>query len=91
MYKNRQNRYKKTIIVGTTDSDVILKLADRVYVLDDGKIVYWGNKYKVLKNDYVDKPKLIKFSLMALEKKNINIGFRDDISDLMKDVYRNVK
>ena len=91
LLKMMKNRYKKTIIVGTTDSDVILKLADRVYVLDDGKIVYWGNKYKILKSDYVDKPKLIKFSLMALEKKNINIGFRDDISDLMKDVYRNVK
>ena len=30
LLKMMKNRYKKTIIVGTTDSDVILKLADRV-------------------------------------------------------------
>ena len=86
-----KNRYKKTIIIGTLDSDLILKLADKVYVLDDGKIVMSGNKYKVLSSDLVNKPKLIEFSLMVKNEKNINIGFRDDISDLMKDVYRNVK
>ena len=86
-----KNRYKKTIIIGTLDSNLILKLADKVYVLDDGKIVMSGNKYKVLSSDLVNKPKLIEFSLMVKNEKNINIGFRDDISDLMKDVYRNVK
>ncbi len=91
LLKMMKNRYKKTIIIGTLDSDLILKLADKVYVLDDGKIVMSGNKYKVLSSDLVNKPKLIKFSLMVKNEKNINIGFRDDISDLMKDVYRNVK
>lgn len=91
LLKMMKNRYKKTIIIGTLDSNLILKLADKVYVLDDGKIVMSGNKYKVLSSDLVNKPKLIEFSLMVKNEKNINIGFRDDISDLMKDVYRNVK
>ena len=91
LLKMMKNRYKKTIIIGTLDSDLILKLADKVYVLDDGKIVMSGNKYKVLSSDLVNKPKLIEFSLMVKNEKNKNIGFRDDISDLMKDVYRNVK
>lgn len=91
LLKMMKNRYKKTIIIGTIDSDFILKIADKVYVLDDGKIISSGNKYKILKSDLVKQPKLIEFSLMVKDIKNINIGFRDDISDLMKDVYRNVK
>ena len=91
LLKMMKNRYKKTIIIGTVDSDAILKLADKVYVLDNGKIISSGNKYKVLKSGLVRVPKLMEFSLLVKDKKNINLGFRDDISDLMKDVYRNVK
>ncbi len=90
-----KNRYKKTIIIVSNDTDLLLQIADYVILLDKGKIVLDGNKYDVFKEDLekygLKRPKIIEFEQMVLEKKNIKIGYRDDINDLMKDVYRYVK
>ena len=90
-----KTRYKKTIIIVSNDTDFLLRLVDHVILLDKGKIVYDGNKYEVFKQDLekfgLKRPKIIEFEQMVLEKKNIKIGYRDDINDLMKDVYRYVK
>ena len=90
-----KTRYKKTIIIVSNDTDFLLQLVDHVILLDKGKIVYDGNKYEVFKQDLekfgLKRPKIIEFEQMVLEKKNIKIGYRDDINDLMKDVYRYVK
>lgn len=90
-----KNRYNKTIIVVSNDTDLLLKISDHIILLDKGKIVLEGNKYDVFKQDILKyglkRPKIIEFEQMVLEKKNIKIGYRDDINDLMKDVYRYVK
>lgn len=90
-----KNRYKKTIIVVSNDIDLLLKISDHVILLDKGKIVLEGNKYDVFKQDIekysLKRPKIIEFEQLVLEKKGIKIGYRDDINDLMKDVYRYVK
>ena len=90
-----KNRYKKTIIVVSNDTDLLLKISDHVILLDKGKIVLEGNKYDVFKQDIekysLKRPKIVEFEQLVLEKKGIKIGYRDDINDLMKDVYRYVK
>ena len=90
-----KNRYKKTVIIVSNDTDLLLKIADHIVLLDKGKIIFDGNKYDVFKQDLekygLKRPKIIEFEQMVLEKKNIKIGYRDDINDLMKDVYRYVK
>ena len=90
-----KNRYKKTIIVVSNDADLLLKISDYVILLDKGKIVLEGNKYDFFKQDIskygLKRPKIIEFEQLVLEKKGIKIGYRDDINDLMKDVYRYVK
>lgn len=90
-----KNRYKKNIIVVSNDTDLLLKISDHVILLDKGKIVLEGNKYDVFKQDIekysLKRPKIIEFEQLVLEKKGIKIGYRDDINDLMKDVYRYVK
>lgn len=95
LLKMMKNRYKKTIIIGTSDSELVLKLADRVFVLYCGKVVLSGMKYKVFKNDLtqynISLPKTIYFTNLVKDLKGIDIGYRDDISDLMKDVYRYVR
>lgn len=90
-----KNRYKKTIIVVSNDTDLLLKISDNVILLDKGKIILEGNKYDVFKQNIskygLKRPKIIEFEQLVLEKKGIKIGYRDDINDLMKDVYRYVK
>ena len=90
-----KNRYKKTIIVVSNDTDLLLKISDNVILLDKGKIILEGNKYDVFKQDIskygLKRPKIIEFEQLVLEKKGIKICYRDDINDLMKDVYRYVK
>ncbi len=92
-----KTRYHKTIIIATHDVDTLHKIVDHIYVLSEGQMVLEGSKYDVFKQELelskygVSVPKIMAFSNLVLEKKNIKLGYRDDINDLIKDVYRNVK
>lgn len=90
-----KNRYNKTIIVITKDTELAHIISDEVVVLNEGKIVLQGNKYEVFTEDIskygLKKPKIIEFEQLVYKEKNIKLLYRDDINDLMKDVYRNVK
>ncbi|MDD3341339.1 MAG: energy-coupling factor ABC transporter ATP-binding protein [Bacilli bacterium] len=97
LFKQLKREYQKTIVITTKDTDSALELADYIYLLGDKKIQLEGTKYKVLKEEKtlykygVKIPDFIRFSNMVLENKGIKIGYRNDINDLIKDVYRYVK
>ena len=90
-------RYQKTIIVFSKDIDLVHELADYIYLIGDNKVIKEGEKYDVLSDKEVlnkynlSFPKLIWFSNLVYDKKKIKMGYRDDINDLMKDVYRYVR
>ena len=90
-------RYNKTVVLISHDIDLVHSISDYIYVISEGKIVLNGDKYSVFKQ--IDKlkeyglraPKLIEFSNLVLNKKGIKMGYRDEINDLIKDIYRYVK
>ena len=90
-------RYNKTIIILSKDVDLVHNLCDNVILINEGCIIKMGDKYdvftdeKTLKKCNLPIPKVIKFSKMVKEMKNIDLGYRDDINDLIKDIYRFVR
>lgn len=89
-------RNGKIIILSTNQSDFALKVSDFVYILQKGKIIGEGEKYQLLKKTLLLKkaglsaPKTISFSKKVERYKKIKIGYRDDINDLIKDIFRYV-
>ena len=87
----------KTIIIVSHDIDFIHKFVDYVYLLKNGKIYLEGNKYDVLSNEKAMSecglvvPNILHFSNLVYDKKGVKIGYRDELNDLIKDVYRYAK
>ncbi|NLL44392.1 MAG: ATP-binding cassette domain-containing protein [Mollicutes bacterium] len=95
--KMLKNKYNKTIIITTHDVDLLHQLADYIFVLHNKKVVMEGNKNDIfsrvdeLKKYDLPVPKIIEFANKVYIQKNIKMGYRDDINDLIKDIYRYVK
>ena len=93
--RNLKVRYGKTILISSNDVDFIHSVCDEVLLLNDKPIIM--DKYKlftngnIIKNSKIEIPKLIEISDLIYKKKNIKIGYRDDIKDLIKDIYRYAK
>ena len=87
----------KTIILVSHDINFIHKFVDYVYLIKNGKVFLEGNKYDVLSNEEAMSecglivPNILHFSNLVYEKKGVKIGYRDEINDLIKDVYRYAK
>lgn len=89
-----KNSYNKTIVIISNDVNFVHKISDYVYIVDNSNVISFGKKYDIftdfeLLDKYnIDIPMTIKFSKMVFDKKNKKIGYRDDINDLLKDIYR---
>jgi len=94
LVKMLKNRYHRTIVIATNDTDSGLKLADNIVILKEGVVVSKGDKYSVFKDakrtkkNMVLEPNTIAFENKVLDKKKVKLGYRDDINDLIKDIYR---
>ena len=95
LLKLLRDKYKKTIILITKDTDFCYQVTDKVFVIDRGRVVLTGDR-KSLENDKMltfydlETPNIVKF-INACNKKNKNITYTTNILDLIKEVYRNAK
>lgn len=92
-----EKRKGKTIVVSSTDSEFLLSIADSIIIIDDNKIYKEMNKYNFFCNKNLlnrlnlKVPNVIDFKLIAGQRKKIKLLYRDNINDLLKEIYRNVK
>jgi len=90
-------RENKIVIISSYNTNFLLEISDRLIVVDNKKIICDGNKFEVLSNEKIlDKinlkvPDVIQFINKVKELKNIKIGYRDNINDLIKDIFRYAK
>ena len=89
-------KYNKTIVITSIDTEFVLKLADYIYVIDKGKIIAHGEKYEVfnnkaLKDIDIHIPEIIEFQNKFFKKMKLSINYRDNVNDLIKDVYFNIE
>lgn len=92
LLKIMKHKYNKTIVILSNDTDFLLRLVDYIYVINNNKVLLHGNKYEVLKNSKLKKanihiPDIIKFQIEFEKKGKIKMEYRDNINDLIKDVY----
>lgn len=95
LIKLLKDKYNKTIILISKDTNLSYKVSDEIILLNKGSIVYAGNKSiledeKVLNNINVDIPEIVKFINIS-NKFDANLTYTSNILDLIKEVYRNAK
>lgn len=97
LFRLMKLKYNKTIIILTKDTDFAHAISDYVYIINKGEVITKGTKYKVftninlLKENKIKPPKVIELTHLIENKKNVKMEYRDDINDLMKDIYRCIR
>lgn len=97
LLKKLCNRYKKTIIIFSSNTQFLVRVTDNYVLLKNGKIALSGNRRDLpdnigkFKSANVCIPRITQFISNANKKYNANLEYTFDIKELMKDIYRNVK
>ena len=95
LIKELKNKYKKTIIISSNDYNLLYELTDNIVILRKNHVLLSGRttdiyqNVELLKDNKIDIPDLVKFTMLAKEKK-VKLSYHRDILDLIKDVYKHV-
>ena len=88
--------FNKTIFIVTSNIDDIYEFIDDVIVIDEGKVILFGDKYSVynnydlLKEKQIRIPNIVEF-IKKMRDNNINIDNVDTINELIKSIYREMR
>lgn len=90
-----KEKYKKTIVIITKDTDFAYGITDKCHLMFRGSIIASGDRNiltneELLKMYNIKLPEIIKF-INEANKKGIKLTYTDNILDLIKEVYRNAK
>ena len=66
-------------------------IIDDIILIDNGKVLCAGNKFEIYENCNINKPFTIKIKDAIYEKSKINIGNNDNINELIKAIYREIR
>lgn len=97
MLRILRNKENITALIVSSDIDFLNQVSDNIVVLKQGKVLLEGNrldvfkKEKYLEDNGISIPKIIEFENYVLREKNIKIGYREEINDLLKDIFRYAK
>ena len=95
LIKLLKEKYNKTLIISSNNSDILYELTDDVVILKKGRILAADStnkvyqNFKLLEENDIEIPHLILFTKLARNKK-VKLSFHHDIRDLIKDVYKHV-
>ena len=90
-----KEKYNKTIIFITNNSEILYKYADYVVIIKNNKVISNGKKeifedVELLTTNGVSIPEIVEFTYKAKKKYNIKIDYHNDIRDIIKDIYKHV-
>ena len=89
--------FNKTIIIVCPNIDDIYEFIDDIIIVDEGKILLYGNKYEIYKDNYdlikeknIRIPTIVEF-IKRMKDNGINLDNVDNINELIKTVYREMR
>lgn len=94
--KKLRREYNKTIVIIDNDVDYFYSVCDNVIVLNNDKVILSGKKeilfdnYMMLKRKKISIPIYIEFVYYVKQNRNCDMLVRDDVKDIMKDIYRSL-
>ena len=93
----RQKMKNRIIIIKSNDSEFVFSVTNIViyksgyrYMIDDNKYNFFSNK-KLLKEFDIEQPSIMEFYGDLKTKKIKGLLHRDNINDLIKEIYRNAR
>lgn len=93
----KEKRKDKIIIISSVDCEFLLNISDKILIMDNKKIINCENKYEFFSNQLIlnscslTVPNVLGFRQKVLNNKGVKLVYRDNVNDLLKDIYRNVK
>lgn len=90
-------RANKIVLITSYNTDFLLEISDKIFIIDDDRIIKAGTKYDIFLNKTLlnkinlEMPKTLQFVDTVKKTNGVKLSNRDNINDLIKDVYRNVK
>ena len=90
-----KEKYDKTIIFISPNSNLLYKYTDYLIVYDDkllreGKTSTILEDVEFLKRNSLSVPEIVEFTYLAKKKYNVKIDYHSDIRDIIKDIYKHV-
>jgi len=89
--------FNKTVIIICPNIDDIYEFIDDIMIIDEGKILLYGNKYDIYNNNYellkeknIRIPTIVEF-INKMKEEGIKLDNVDTINELIKTVYREMR